>query len=54
MSHKEIQFNVLGLQDLMTITGGTHYNDDAALAWSTPSVACPETDWSTYSETCPT
>jgi hypothetical protein len=53
MSQKDIQFNVLSLQDLMTITGGTHYNDDAAEAWSTPSVACPDIDWSSFSEACP-
>ena len=55
MSQKDIQFDVLRLQDLMTIIGGTHYNDDNAQAWSTPSVGCADisTSWSTDSTACP-
>jgi hypothetical protein len=55
MSQKQIQFRVLDLQDLMSVHGGTHQNDDDAKAWSTFSENCGsvgDDEWSTRSEGC--
>ena len=56
MSHKQIQFRVLDLQDLMSVHGCTHQYDDDANAWSTTSNNCGSVEaheWSTESNGCP-